>query len=92
MKPGPIPWNLCWPRSSPESTALLEYFEIVDPEQLQPVAEITGPVRAAGAIWVGSTRLIDNLLCVPMLKLANEPAPKLAAEPAETPVKEGIQA
>ncbi len=70
----------------------LEYFEIVDPEQLQPVAEITGPVRVAGAIWVGSTRLIDNLLCVPMLKRANEPAKKLAAEPAETPVKDRIQA
>ena len=70
----------------------LEYFEIVDPEQLQPVAEIAGPVRVAGAIWVGSTRLIDNLLCVPMLKLANESAPKLATGPAKTPVKEGIQA
>ncbi len=43
----------------------LEYFEIVDPDQLQPVAEISGPVRIAGAIWVGSTRLIDNLLCQP---------------------------
>lgn len=70
----------------------LEYFEIVDPEQLQPVAEISGPVRVAGAIWVGSTRLIDNLLCASTLKVAKEPAQELATEPAETPVKEGIQA
>ena len=70
----------------------LEYFEIVDPEQLQPVEEITGPVRVAGAIWVGTTRLIDNLLCAPVLRLANVPARKLATEPAETPIKERIQA
>ena len=40
----------------------LEYFELVDPATLQPVAEISGDVRIAGAIWVGRTRLIDNLL------------------------------
>ena len=73
----------------------LEYFEIVDPDQLQPVAEITGPVRVAGAIWVGSTRLIDNLLCAPVPEPARSdsvPAPKLATEPKETPIKERIQA
>ena len=43
----------------------LEYLEIVDPETLQPVDAISGPVRAAGATWVGSTRLIDNLLIEP---------------------------
>ena len=40
----------------------LEYLEIVDPSTLRPVAEITGDVRVAGALWVGQTRLIDNLL------------------------------
>lgn len=70
----------------------LEYFEIVDPDQLQPVAEITGPVRVAGAIWVGSTRLIDNLLCTPVPEPADEPARQLATEPKETPIKERIQA
>jgi len=40
----------------------LEYLEIVDPETMQPVTAITGPVRVAGALWVGSTRLIDNVL------------------------------
>ena len=43
----------------------LEYLEVVDPEDMQPVQAITGPVRVAGALWVGGTRLIDNLLCVP---------------------------
>ncbi len=43
----------------------LEYLEIVDPENIQPVEWIEGPVLVAGALWVGSTRLIDNLLCSP---------------------------
>jgi len=38
-----------------------EYFEIVDPKELQPVTEIRGPVRIAAAIWIGKTRLIDNV-------------------------------
>lgn len=41
----------------------LEYLEIVDPEEMQPVSRIEGPVRVAGAVWVGATRLIDNKLC-----------------------------
>ena len=40
----------------------LEYFEIVDPLTMQPLDRIDRPVRVAGAIWVGSTRLIDNIL------------------------------
>ena len=43
----------------------LEYLEIVDPETMQPVERITGPVRVAAALWVGSTRLIDNVFSVP---------------------------
>jgi pantoate--beta-alanine ligase len=39
----------------------LEYLEVVDPHALQPVATITGPVLIAGAMWVGNTRLIDNI-------------------------------
>jgi pantoate--beta-alanine ligase len=42
----------------------LEYLELVDPETMQPVTTIAGPVLAAGALWVGSTRLIDNVLCL----------------------------
>jgi len=43
----------------------LEYLEIVDPDDFQPVERVTGPVVAAGALWVGATRLIDNVRCTP---------------------------
>jgi pantoate--beta-alanine ligase len=43
----------------------LEYFELVDPDDFQPVTRVTGPVVAAGALWVGNTRLIDNVRCAP---------------------------
>jgi pantoate--beta-alanine ligase len=39
----------------------VEYFEIVDADELQPVNIIDGPVRIAAAIWIGTTRLIDNI-------------------------------
>jgi pantoate--beta-alanine ligase len=48
-----------------DSRLRLEYLEIVEPVDFQPVAQIAGPVVAAGALWVGTTRLIDNMLCVP---------------------------
>ncbi|MDA1183665.1 MAG: pantoate--beta-alanine ligase [Acidobacteria bacterium] len=53
----------------------LEYLDVVDPEHIQPVERIEGPVLVAGALWVGSTRLIDNLLCHP------SGAPQVAALP-----------
>jgi pantoate--beta-alanine ligase len=43
----------------------LEYLDIVDPDEVQPVREIGGPVLVAGALWVGGTRLIDNVRCEP---------------------------
>ena len=39
----------------------LEYLEVVDAATLQPVERVAGSIRIAGAMWVGSTRLIDNL-------------------------------
>ena len=39
----------------------MQYFEIVDPSELQPVATISGSVRIAAAIFIGNTRLIDNV-------------------------------
>jgi pantoate--beta-alanine ligase len=45
----------------------LEYFEVADPVRLTPVETIEGPVRLAGAIWVGQVRLIDNILVQPAL-------------------------
>ena len=41
----------------------LEYLEVVDPENMQPLERIAGRVVVAGAVWVGSTRLIDNVRC-----------------------------
>ena len=52
----------------------LEYLEIVDPDNIQPVERIEGPVLVAGALWVGSTRLIDNLLCSPPASPPRGPA------------------
>ena len=46
----------------PSDPALrLEYLDVVDPVELQRADTITGPVLVAGALWVGNTRLIDNL-------------------------------
>jgi pantoate--beta-alanine ligase len=49
----------------PDASLRLEYLEVVDPVELQRVDSITGKVLIAGALWVGSTRLIDNLTCNP---------------------------
>ena len=43
----------------------LDYFEIVDPDTLEPEAVIRKPALAAVAAFVGSTRLIDNILLEP---------------------------
>ena len=51
-----------------------EYFEIVDPDSLEPLERLDGPALALVAARVGSTRLIDNQL------LPAAPA----AEPTET--------
>ena len=45
--------------------ARVEYFEIVDAVDMQPVEVIRASVRAVTAVWVGGTRLIDNVLCCP---------------------------
>ena len=41
--------------------ARVEYFEVTDSETLAPVERIEGSVLIAGAIWLGATRLIDNI-------------------------------
>lgn len=40
----------------------LDYFEVVDPDSLEPVQEIGGPSLVAVAAFVGTTRLIDNIV------------------------------
>lgn len=44
----------------------LDYLEIVDPDTLEPVRSIHGPVRIAAAAYFGSTRLIDNIHAAPV--------------------------
>ena len=43
----------------------LDYLEVVDPDTLEPVRRIGGPVRIATAAFLGSTRLIDNIHAAP---------------------------
>jgi pantoate--beta-alanine ligase len=45
----------------PDASLRLEYLEVVNPVELQRVDTIAGTVLIAGALWVGSTRLIDNI-------------------------------
>ena len=39
----------------------VEYFSLADPETLAPVEHIADSVLIAAAIWIGGTRLIDNV-------------------------------
>ena len=48
-----------------EPQVRLDYFEIVDPDSLDPVDRITQKTLVAVAAYVGSTRLIDNLVLAP---------------------------
>jgi pantoate--beta-alanine ligase len=43
-----------------EPQVVLDYFEIVDPDTLDPVEQISQKTLVAVAAYVGSTRLIDN--------------------------------
>jgi pantoate--beta-alanine ligase len=49
-----------------EPLVRVEYLEVVDPEEMHPVDRIVGPVRVAAAVWLGATRLIDNVLAEPL--------------------------
>jgi pantoate--beta-alanine ligase len=44
-----------------EPLARIDYIEAVDTETLEPVAEVRGEVLLALAVFLGSTRLIDNV-------------------------------
>jgi pantoate--beta-alanine ligase len=45
-----------------EPSVRLDYFEIVNPETLEPIEDIRQGALIAVAAYLGSTRLIDNLL------------------------------
>jgi pantoate--beta-alanine ligase len=48
-----------------EPQVVLDYFEAVDPDRLEPVERITQTTLMAVAACVGNTRLIDNILLSP---------------------------
>jgi pantoate--beta-alanine ligase len=45
-----------------EQSVRLDYFEIVDPDKLDPVQNLAAGALVAGAVFVGTTRLLDNIL------------------------------
>jgi pantoate--beta-alanine ligase len=45
-----------------EPSVRLDYLEIVDPETLDPISQVTGEALVAVAAFVGTTRLIDNMI------------------------------
>jgi pantoate--beta-alanine ligase len=47
---------------SEEPGARLDYFAIVDPNSLDPVQDVSRGALVAVAVYVGTTRLIDNIL------------------------------
>ena len=47
---------------SAEPLARLDYIDIVDPETLEPLAEISKTSLVAVAAFLGTTRLIDNVV------------------------------
>jgi pantoate--beta-alanine ligase len=63
-------------------TDSIEYFELVDPDTLEPVTTVERPVLAITAARVGKTRLIDNLLlephAVPVTTTPTNPTPQAA--------------
>ncbi|MGH9719404.1 MAG: pantoate--beta-alanine ligase [Bryobacteraceae bacterium] len=50
-------------RLQKEPQIRVEYLEVVDPLTMAPVENVAGPVRIAAAVWLGATRLIDNVYC-----------------------------
>jgi pantoate--beta-alanine ligase len=45
-----------------EKSIRLDYFEIVDPENLDPIKNVAAGALVAVAAWVGTTRLLDNIV------------------------------
>lgn len=45
-----------------KKSAKIDYIAIVDPDNLNPVQKISGKCLIALAVWIGRTRLIDNMV------------------------------
>jgi pantoate--beta-alanine ligase len=50
---------------SEEPGVKLDYFEIVNPDTLEPIQDMRDGALVAVAAYVGTTRLIDNALILP---------------------------
>lgn len=48
-----------------EPMARADYIAVADPDTLQPLDAVTGPVLLALAVFIGRTRLIDNRIVTP---------------------------
>ena len=48
-----------------EPQVRLDYLEVVSPETLDPVADVSQGALVALAAYVGNTRLIDNVVLEP---------------------------
>ena len=52
-----------------ESSARIEYIEVVDPETLLPIEDVSEGALLAIAARIGGTRLIDNILLAPSTRI-----------------------
>lgn len=48
-----------------KKSACIQYISVVNPEDLQPVDKIRDRVLIALSVWIGKTRLIDNMVIGP---------------------------
>jgi len=55
-----------------EPLAIVDYAEIVSADTFEPVVRVARPSYAALAVFVGKTRLIDNLLIEPSSAISEE--------------------
>jgi pantoate--beta-alanine ligase len=55
-----------------EPLAILDYAEIVNADTFEPVVRVARPCYAVLAVFIGKTRLIDNLLIEPARANSNE--------------------
>lgn len=54
-----------------KNTAKIDYITIVDPGGLKPVKKVSGNCLIALAVWIGKTRLIDNIIVTGKLVTRN---------------------
>lgn len=57
-------WSAIIKNMETEPLARVDYVEIVDTENLEPVDTIDAPVLVATAVYIGKTRLIDNFATI----------------------------